>query len=112
MVTLSMPHQTRSCRAPCGADHRSAQTVTASTSTSTERLGHTRATIAAAPQQRGRPAHAPDGRHTARHPANDLRWTGGITPSTPAQPGPLVQGATVERTAKFLGRAFTYGYVF
>jgi len=44
-------------------------------------------------------------------PANDLRWTGGITASTPAQPGPLVEGATVERTAKFLGRTFTYGYV-
>jgi polyketide cyclase/dehydrase/lipid transport protein len=44
-------------------------------------------------------------------PANDLRWTGGITASTPAQPGPLVQGATVERTARFLGRTFTYGYV-
>ena len=43
-------------------------------------------------------------------PANDLRWTGGITSSTPAQPGPLVEGATVERTAKFLGRTFTYGY--
>ncbi len=44
-------------------------------------------------------------------PANDLRWTGGITSSTPARPGLLVEGATVERTAKFLGRAFTYGYV-
>jgi Polyketide cyclase / dehydrase and lipid transport len=44
-------------------------------------------------------------------PANDLRWTGGITSSTPAQPGPLVEGATVERTARFLGRTFTYGYV-
>lgn len=44
-------------------------------------------------------------------PANDLRWTGGITASTPAQPGPLVEGATVERTARFLGRTFTYGYV-
>src|SRR5256885_17164139 len=44
-------------------------------------------------------------------PANDLRWTGGITASTPARPGPLVAGATVERTAKFLGRTFTYGYV-
>lgn len=43
-------------------------------------------------------------------PANDLRWTGGITASTPARPGPLVAGATVERTAKFLGRTFTYGY--
>lgn len=43
-------------------------------------------------------------------PANDLRWTGGITASTPALPGPLVAGATVERTAKFLGRTFTYGY--
>ncbi|HET9142306.1 SRPBCC family protein [Actinophytocola sp.] len=45
------------------------------------------------------------------NPANDLRWTGGITASTPAQPGPLVTGATVERTAKFLGRTFTYSYV-
>ncbi|MEV6872075.1 SRPBCC family protein [Amycolatopsis sp. NPDC051128] len=44
-------------------------------------------------------------------PANDLRWTGGITASTPAQPGPLIEGATVERTARFLGRTFTYGYV-
>lgn len=44
-------------------------------------------------------------------PANDLRWTGGITASTPARPGPLVQGVTVERTARFLGRRFTYGYV-
>ena len=44
-------------------------------------------------------------------PHNDLRWTGGITSSTPAQSGPLVQGATVERTAKFLGRTFSYGYV-
>jgi polyketide cyclase/dehydrase/lipid transport protein len=44
-------------------------------------------------------------------PSNDLRWTGGITASRPAQPGPLVRGATVERTAKFLGRTFTYGYV-
>ena len=44
-------------------------------------------------------------------PSNDLRWTGGITSSRPAQPGPLVEGATVERTARFLGRSFTYGYV-
>lgn len=44
-------------------------------------------------------------------PANDLRWTDGITASTPARPGPLVEGATVERTARFLGRTFTYGYV-
>ncbi|MEP7193942.1 MAG: SRPBCC family protein [Actinomycetota bacterium] len=44
-------------------------------------------------------------------PRNDLRWTGGITSSRPAQPGPLVKGASVERTAKFLGRTFTYGYV-
>lgn len=43
-------------------------------------------------------------------PSNDLRWTGGITSSRPTQPGPLVQGATVERTAKFLGRTFDYGY--
>jgi hypothetical protein len=44
-------------------------------------------------------------------PANDLRWTGGITASRPSQDGPLVAGATVERTARFLGRSFTYGYV-
>jgi hypothetical protein len=44
-------------------------------------------------------------------PRNDLRWTGGITASRPAQPGPLRQGASVERTAKFLGRTFTYGYL-
>jgi Polyketide cyclase / dehydrase and lipid transport len=44
-------------------------------------------------------------------PANDMRWTGGILASRPAQAGPLVTGATVERTAKFLGRTFTYGYV-
>lgn len=43
-------------------------------------------------------------------PANDLAWTGGITASTPARPGPLVEGATVERRARFLGRTFTYGY--
>jgi polyketide cyclase/dehydrase/lipid transport protein len=44
-------------------------------------------------------------------PGNDLRWTGGITDSRPAQPGPLTRGATVEREARFLGRRFTYGYV-
>lgn len=44
-------------------------------------------------------------------PAHDLEWTGGITSSTPAQPGPLTKGATVERTARFLGREFRYGYV-
>jgi hypothetical protein len=44
-------------------------------------------------------------------PANDMRWTGGITSSRPDQPGPLVQGATVARTARFLGRTFDYGYV-
>lgn len=44
-------------------------------------------------------------------PRNDLAWTGGITGSRPAQPGPLVTGAVVERTARFLGREFTYGYV-
>lgn len=44
-------------------------------------------------------------------PANDLAWTGGITSSRPDQPGPLVAGATVVRTAKFLGRTFDYGYV-
>lgn len=44
-------------------------------------------------------------------PANDLAWTGGITASRPDQPGHLVEGATVVRTAKFLGRTFDYGYV-
>ena len=44
-------------------------------------------------------------------PANDLRWTGGITASRPSRDGPLVTGATVERVARFLGRSFTYGYV-
>ena len=44
-------------------------------------------------------------------PANDLRWTGGITSSRPDQPGPLVAGSTVVRTARFLGRSFDYGYV-
>ena len=44
-------------------------------------------------------------------PANDMRWTGGITASRPARPGPLVEGSTVERTARFLGRSFSYGYV-
>ena len=43
-------------------------------------------------------------------PANDLAWTGGITASTPAQPGPLHVDATVQRTARFLGRTFNYGY--
>lgn len=44
-------------------------------------------------------------------PRNDLSWTGGITASTPTQPGPLTEGATVDRTARFLGRTFTYRYV-
>ena len=44
-------------------------------------------------------------------PANDTRWTGGITASRPARPGPLTRGAQVERDARFLGRTFTYGYV-
>ncbi|MGI5291896.1 SRPBCC family protein [Nonomuraea polychroma] len=44
-------------------------------------------------------------------PTHDLEWTGGITASHPAQPGPLRTGAQVERTARFLGRSFTYGYM-
>jgi hypothetical protein len=36
-------------------------------------------------------------------PSNDLRWTGGVTSVRAAQSGPLVSGATVERTARFLG---------
>jgi len=45
------------------------------------------------------------------NPANDLRWTGGITSSTPSQPGEMAEGGSVERTARFLGRTFTYGYI-
>jgi hypothetical protein len=44
-------------------------------------------------------------------PANDLRWTGGITASRPDQPGRLREGATVVRAARFLGRTFDYGYL-
>lgn len=44
-------------------------------------------------------------------PANDLSWTGGITASRPDRPGRLREGATVVRTARFLGRTFDYGYV-
>jgi hypothetical protein len=44
-------------------------------------------------------------------PRNDLLWTGGIVSSRPDQPGPLVTGATVERTARLLGRTFDYRYV-
>lgn len=44
-------------------------------------------------------------------PGNDLRWTGGITSSRPSRPGRLEPGMTVERTARFLGKTFTYGYV-
>lgn len=44
-------------------------------------------------------------------PANDLRWTGGIRSSEPDRPGRLTTGMTVARTARFLGRTFTYGYV-
>ncbi|MEO7943190.1 MAG: SRPBCC family protein [Marmoricola sp.] len=44
-------------------------------------------------------------------PANDLHWTGGISSSTPSRPGPLVEGTKVQRTARFLRRTFTYGYV-
>jgi uncharacterized membrane protein len=43
-------------------------------------------------------------------PANDVRWTGGITSSRPSRPGPLTEGTTVQRTARFLGRSFTYAY--
>ena len=45
------------------------------------------------------------------NPANELQWNGGITSSRPAQDGRLVLGSTVERTARFLGRTFTYGYL-
>jgi hypothetical protein len=44
-------------------------------------------------------------------PANDLRWTGGITSSRPQRQGVLTEGAAVVRTARFLGRTFDYRYV-
>lgn len=44
-------------------------------------------------------------------PAHDVEWTGGITASRPAQPGLLRTGSAVERTARFLGRGFTYRYL-
>lgn len=44
-------------------------------------------------------------------PVHDIEWTGGITDSRPARPGPLSEGSVVERDARFLGRRFTYGYV-
>src|SRR5690242_17099550 len=44
-------------------------------------------------------------------PANDLRWTGGITSSRPERPGPLTAGAEVVQTARFMGRTFDYRYV-
>jgi polyketide cyclase/dehydrase/lipid transport protein len=45
------------------------------------------------------------------NPEHDMEWTGGITASRPSQPGPLREGAHVERTARFVGRGFTYRYV-
>jgi hypothetical protein len=61
----------------------------------------------------GRAGPPPSARGGGVHvdPANDLRWTGGITSSRPDQPGRLREGATVLRTARFLGRTFDYGYV-
>jgi hypothetical protein len=47
-------------------------------------------------------------------PAHDLEWTGGITASRrdrPDRTGPLREGESVTRTARFLGRTFDYGYV-
>ncbi len=44
-------------------------------------------------------------------PQHDLEWTGGITASRAVTPGPVSEGSTVERSARFLGRRFTYRYV-
>lgn len=44
-------------------------------------------------------------------PGSDHRWTGDITSSTPSRPGPSTEGISVQRTARFLGRWFTYGYL-
>lgn len=43
-------------------------------------------------------------------PAHDLAWTGGIIESRPLTPGPLREGSVVERSARFLGRSFTYRF--
>ncbi|HKB31082.1 MAG TPA: SRPBCC family protein [Streptosporangiaceae bacterium] len=44
-------------------------------------------------------------------PRRDLEWTGGITVSHVVTQGPVGEGTTVERSARFLGRRFTYRYV-
>ena len=44
-------------------------------------------------------------------PQNDAAWTTGVIEARPRQPGRLVAGARVERTAKFLGRTFAYEYM-
>jgi len=44
-------------------------------------------------------------------PQHDLEWTGGITSSRTVTSGPVGEGTTVERSARFLGRRFTYRYV-
>jgi hypothetical protein len=43
-------------------------------------------------------------------PRNDATWTTGVVAATPRQEGRLRAGARVERTAKFLGRTFSYEY--
>lgn len=43
-------------------------------------------------------------------PHNDAAWTTGVIAARPRQPGRLRAGARVERTAKFLGRTFSYEY--
>lgn len=43
-------------------------------------------------------------------PGNDAAWTTGITASRPDRPGRLRTGATVVRTASFLGRSFDYQF--
>ncbi len=41
-------------------------------------------------------------------PEHDAEWTGGLVDARPLSDGPLVTGAKVERTSKFLGRKFSY----
>lgn len=43
-------------------------------------------------------------------PQNDLKWTTGVVAVRPLGEGRLRKGSKVERTAKFLGRTFSYLY--
>jgi hypothetical protein len=43
-------------------------------------------------------------------PRNDARWTSGVVAVRPLDEGRLRAGSRVERTARFLGRQFSYLY--